>query len=448
MALYFYFNETTGDLVYSDQATYAVEGYASLGEQTNMKPTSDGDWVFGSKKSGIKTVTKDPVVAGKIAGLTGMIKMFSGCSSLASLDLSGFDTSKVTSMSYMFSGCSSLASIDLSGFNTSLVEYTSSMFDGCSSLASIDLSGFDTSKAVSMAGMFSGCSSLTSLDLSNFDTSKVTSMLSMFDRCSSLTSLDLSGFDTSQVMSMNYMFNGCSGLTSLDLSGFDTSKATGQMISMFAGCSLDIVRCRPKQFLKPDFIIPSASGAWYDYKGAEVADFSSDAATSLYSDPSKAPDGSKLVNLQDLKAALEAMDGGLPFTEDTVISESGGEPAWIYAASTGDGSIDAPGFVGRVEQEGLWMQTLLACGLLQLGGNLPVGGSGNKNMLIGMELSPAGPVLRFWYDNAAAMLAYHDGMPVLSAMGETGPVMAGDHPYGFATYATDSDFEDYVFQGN
>ena len=34
------------------------------------------------------------------------------------------------------------------------------MFSGCSSLASIDVSGFDTSKATHMDGMFSGCSSL------------------------------------------------------------------------------------------------------------------------------------------------------------------------------------------------------------------------------------------------------------------------------------------------
>ena len=37
--------------------------------------------------------------------------MFSGCSSLASLDLSSFDTSAVTGMGSMFSGCSSLSSV-------------------------------------------------------------------------------------------------------------------------------------------------------------------------------------------------------------------------------------------------------------------------------------------------------------------------------------------------
>ncbi len=39
--------------------------------------------------------------------------MFSGCSSLTSLDVSGFDTSNVTNMSNIFTSCSSLAEIKL-----------------------------------------------------------------------------------------------------------------------------------------------------------------------------------------------------------------------------------------------------------------------------------------------------------------------------------------------
>ena len=367
MALYFYFNETTGDLVYSDKAAYDAEGYASLGEQTNMSPMVSSSWVFDARRSDVKTVSKDPAVYGRIAGLMKMNSMFNGCSSLAILDLSGFDTSKVNAMDNMFNGCTSF------------------------------------------------------------------------------TSLDLSGFDTSQVTSMSGMFNGCSSLTNLDLSGFDTSKVVG-MAYMFYGCPLDIVRCRPKQFYESSvFQIPSSTGKWYDYKGDEVTDFTSDAATSLYSDPSKAPDGSKLVNLQDLKAALETMGGGLPFTEDTVIAEIEGEPVWSYAAdaSSGDG---APGFIGRIARDGSWAATALMCGLLQLGGDLPIGDSGNKQMGIGMMLTSNGPVMSFTYGNKTAGLAYKDGMPILPAMGETEPVMAGDHPYGFATYATDSDFMDYITQ--
>jgi len=65
--------------------------------------------------------------------------MFSGCSKLASIDLSGLDTSSVTDMDSMFSGCSKLASIDLSGLDTSSVTDMDFMFSGCSKLASFSI---------------------------------------------------------------------------------------------------------------------------------------------------------------------------------------------------------------------------------------------------------------------------------------------------------------------
>ena len=171
------------------------------------------------------------------SNVTDMGGMFEVCSKLASLDLSGFDTSQVTSMDDIFSGCSSLSFLDLSSFDTSQVTRMSGMFDCCSNLSSLDLSGFDTSQVTSMYWMFCGCKSLAELDLSSFDTSAVTDMRYMFDGCSSLTSLDLSSFDTSAVTNMRYMFFGCSSLTTLDLSGFDTSKVT-DMGNMFSFCSL------------------------------------------------------------------------------------------------------------------------------------------------------------------------------------------------------------------
>ena len=161
--------------------------------------------------------------------------MFEYCSSLTNLDLSVFNTSKVTDMSYMFKGCSSLTNLDLSNFDTTNVTDMSDMFYGCSSLTNLDLSGFNTSKVTSMSYMFKGCSSLTNLDLSVFNTSKVTDMSYMFKGCSSLTNLDLSNFDTTNVTDMSDMFYGCSSLTNLDLSGFNTSKVTS-MSNMFYQC--------------------------------------------------------------------------------------------------------------------------------------------------------------------------------------------------------------------
>lgn len=192
MALYFYFNETTGDLVYSDQATYDAGGYTSLGQQTNTHPTEKSHWRFDQRRTSIKTVTKGEAISVPIDVLTSTEDMFSDCNILTSVDLSGFDTSNVTDMS--------------------------SMFAGCNALISVDLSGFDTSNVTDMAAMFKECETLTSLDLSGFDTSKVTAMGNIFNACRALISLDLSGFDTSKVTAMNFPFNGCSSLRIIDIS--------------------------------------------------------------------------------------------------------------------------------------------------------------------------------------------------------------------------------------
>ena len=97
------------------------------------------------------------------------------------------DTSEITNMYAMFYGCSSLSSLDLSGFDTSAVTNMYAMFYGCSSLSSLDLSGFDTSAVTNMGFMFNGCLSLTSLILGPnfFKTSAVTSIY--FGNCSKWT---------------------------------------------------------------------------------------------------------------------------------------------------------------------------------------------------------------------------------------------------------------------
>ena len=152
---------------------------------------------------------------------------------ISSIDISAFDTSKVTSMNSMFSSLFGIKSLDLSSFDTSNVTNMGNMFSTCSNLQSLDVSSFDTSKVTDMRNMFSGCYNLAPLDVSSFDTSQVTTMSGMFDSCSKLTSLDLSSFNTSKVTNFSYMFYSCSNLASLDLSSFDTSNVTnmGNMLN-------------------------------------------------------------------------------------------------------------------------------------------------------------------------------------------------------------------------
>ena len=168
--------------------------------------------------------------------VTDMGRMFWGMDKLTTLNLSNFDTSKVTNMGQMFSGIDKLTTLNLSNFDTSQVTNMYGMFDGMHSLTTLNLSNFDTSKVTDMQNMFYGISNLTSLNLSNFNTSQVTNMRVMFSGMSNLTTIDLSNFDTSQVTDMSYMFKGMSSLATLDLSNFNTSKVT-DMRAMFSGMS-------------------------------------------------------------------------------------------------------------------------------------------------------------------------------------------------------------------
>ena len=163
-------------------------------------------------------------------------KMFDRMTNLATLDLSNFDTSKVTNMRFMFSDIPNLTTLNLSNFDTSNVTNMGAMFRGVSNLTTLNLSNFDTSNVTNMGSMFFHASNLTTLNLSNFDTSKVMYMNSMFSDMYNLTALNLSSFDTSNVIDMAYMFSDMSNLTNLNLSNFDTSKVT-DMSGMFSGMS-------------------------------------------------------------------------------------------------------------------------------------------------------------------------------------------------------------------
>ena len=65
------------------------------------------------------------------------------------------------------------------------------MFNNCSSLKSLDLSSFNTSKRYSSKYMFYGCTSLTSLNISNFNTENFGEMNFMFAECKNLSYLNL-----------------------------------------------------------------------------------------------------------------------------------------------------------------------------------------------------------------------------------------------------------------
>ena len=194
--------------------------------------TSTAYWFSGCNKlttiSGIGNL--------KTNNVTSMEYMFYDCSSLTSLDVSGFNTANVTNMDNMFSRCSGLTSLDVSGFNTTNVTNMYRLFYQCFNLASIDVSNFNTANVTNMVHLFCGCKSLTSLDVSNFNTANLELMSGMFENCSSLTNLDVSNLNTAKVEDMTWLFKGCNNLTNINFGNFDTSNVRS-MSEMFSGCS-------------------------------------------------------------------------------------------------------------------------------------------------------------------------------------------------------------------
>ena len=226
--------------------------------------------------------------------VTDMHNMFAACSSLTSLDLSGFDTRKVTDMSSMFSYCSKLKTIYVSdSFTTASVTSSGNMFYLCTLLSGAcsfnSVNANDVTYANYTNGYFTKYgtvvkesyviyseadntltfkygeipasgdgSTVYSIPSSSYepewiydhasDIKKVvfdesfavvlpTKCYCWFNYCSALTDIQgIQNLNTTEVTDMDYMFYKCSNLTSLDLSGFDTQKVS-EMNYMFFGCS-------------------------------------------------------------------------------------------------------------------------------------------------------------------------------------------------------------------
>ncbi len=140
------------------------------------------------------------------------------------------DGYSIYSMGSFFEDCRSLETVDgLGNLNTSSLSNVTDMFNNCSSLKSVNFTGFNTSNISSMMNMFNGCSGLTELDLSSFKTSNVRDMMMMFFDCSSLEKIFVSeNFTVDNVYSSDYMFYNCDkleGATKYNSSNIDKSMA-------------------------------------------------------------------------------------------------------------------------------------------------------------------------------------------------------------------------------
>ena len=158
------------------------------------------------------------------------------------------------------------------------------MFALCELLTKIDVSKFNTSKVTSMRAMFSYCKSLSSLDISSFNTKSVTDMNWMFYKCTSLTKLNLTNFVTTNAETV-FMFNEDDKLTTIISNAETPSKLkddTFSTLPTLGKCALTCPSASKSKYKKANgwkHLFPTATGI--DFASAD-ADSSLDASKRIY----------------------------------------------------------------------------------------------------------------------------------------------------------------------
>lgn len=119
-------------------------------------------------------------------------------------------TDEITSCKYIFKDCNTIKEINFIDFDAQKCNDINKMFQGCTSLISMELSGFKTSdELINMSDMFWNCISLISLNLSNFVISNVSNFGHLLYNCESLEFIVFSQVKTDKITLLDNMFNGC-----------------------------------------------------------------------------------------------------------------------------------------------------------------------------------------------------------------------------------------------
>ncbi len=116
------------------------------------------------------------------SNVVSMKSMFEDCGA-SIINLLSFDTTNVQSMRFMFDGCQALT-LDLYNFNTPNLTDMYGMFCNCMNITSLDLTSFNTKKVSTMDFLFTGNEKLIYINVSkdNWDMSGATTT-NMFGGC-------------------------------------------------------------------------------------------------------------------------------------------------------------------------------------------------------------------------------------------------------------------------
>ena len=174
----------------------------------------------------------------KTSNVTALMALFQYDSKLTEIKgLNNLDVSNVTSLQNAFLDCTSLTSLDITGWKTSKVENMNSIFDGCTNLEEIKgIENIDTSNATTMKYLFNH-TNIKTLDLSKWNTSKVTNIYGIFNVSKITNITGLENWDTAKLTDTSQAFRYVT-IDTLDLSGWTNNSNLTAAIFMFQNATI------------------------------------------------------------------------------------------------------------------------------------------------------------------------------------------------------------------
>ncbi len=142
-------------------------------------------------------------------------------------------------LSNLFDYLTNVTSIEgIERLNTSHTTEMQRVFGGCASLTSLDLTSWDVSNVTTIFSFLNGATNMESLNVSNWNVSNMIAITYAFSEMPKLKELDLSQWRLTPLYSAQGVFMGDSSLEALDLSGFDMTQLekswiTGYEMSRF-----------------------------------------------------------------------------------------------------------------------------------------------------------------------------------------------------------------------
>lgn len=154
-------------------------------------------------------------------------KLFSGFQNLEKIEFNNISTSTSDDFGSMFYLCSSLENIQgLEQFDTQNIKFMYSMFLECRKLTKLDLSNWNTAKLTNILNMFANCTKLSVIKgIEDWNTENLNNINGTFAGTFALQDLDISNWKTDKITSINESFTN-SNIKNLNISNWNLSNCT------------------------------------------------------------------------------------------------------------------------------------------------------------------------------------------------------------------------------